>query len=138
MPRAQTREFSVGCVCVRGSLPVGVDLVRDEPRRLVVEPAGDVAVRKRLVAVGRHRDLVAVDVVTVVDGIRRAALGEDATFRVVGCVDDVRERIDYGNLPPERVVAVGCLVAERVDGLGDAALRVVDDLRAAAASVGLR
>jgi len=133
-----TREFSVGCVCVRGSLPVGVDLVRDEPRRLVVEPAGDVAVRKRLVAVGRHRDLVAVDVVGVIDGISRAALRENTPFRVVGRGDGMAERIGDGDLSTERVVRISRLVAERVDGLGNAALLVVDDLRRVAASVGLR
>ena len=58
------------------------------------------------------------------------------------CVINCRYRhsvwIGYARLSPERVVAVRRLVAERVDGLGDAALRVVDDLRAVAASVGLR
>ena len=133
-----SRELAVGGVVVARPLPVGVDLVRDEPRRLVVEPAGDVAVRKRLVAVGRHRDLVAVDVVGVIDGISRAALRENTPFRVVGRGDGMAERIGDGDLSTERVVRISRLVAERVDGLGNAALLVVDDLRRVAASVGLR
>ena len=59
-------------------------------------------------------------------------------FRVVGRGDGMAERVDDGDLTAKRVVGVSRFVAKRVDRLGDAALRIVDDLRAAAASVGLR
>ena len=48
------------------------------------------------------------------------------------------ERIGDGDLTAKRVVGVGRFVAEQVDGLGDAALRVVDDLRCVAATISLR
>ena len=48
------------------------------------------------------------------------------------------ERIGYRSLATKGIVGVDRLVAERVDGLGNAALLVVDDLRRIAASVGLR
>ena len=63
---------------------------------------------------------------------------EASPFRVVGRGDGMAERIGDGDLSTERVVRISRLVAERVDGLGNAALLVVDDLRRVAASVGLR
>ena len=51
-----TGEFAVGRVGVRRALAVGVHLVRHTTRRFVVEPTGHVAIRERLVAVGRHQD----------------------------------------------------------------------------------
>ena len=36
------------------------------------------------------------------------------------------ERVGNGDLATERVVGVSRFVAERIDGLGDAALRVID------------
>ena len=47
-------------------------------------------------------------------------------------------RVGDGGLATERVVRVSRFVAERVDGLGDAALRVVDKVRRVAAAIGLR
>ena len=112
--------------------------VPPESRGFVVEPAGRVAADEVLVAVGGHRDLVAVGVVGVVDGVGCAALRDDPPFGVVGRGDGMAERVDDGDLTAKRVVGVSRFVAKRVDRLGDAALRIVDDLRAAAASVGLR
>ena len=48
------------------------------------------------------------------------------------------QRVGDGGLATKRVIGVGRFVAERVDGLGDAALRVVDEARCIAAPVGLR
>ena len=57
--------------------------------------------------IGCHRDLVAIGIVRVIDGIGRAALGGDAPFGVVGCGDGVAERIGYRSLAAERVIGVG-------------------------------
>ena len=70
-------EFAIGRVGVARALSVGVEFVRHAARRFVVEPASGVASVRgaegvapyhrdvRLLAVGRHRDLVAVGVVGV-------------------------------------------------------------------------
>ena len=76
-------EFAVGGIRVGRALPVGVDLVRHTARGFVIEPARRVTDAGGEVAVGRHRRLVAVLVVRVVDGVGRAALGEDTAFGVV-------------------------------------------------------
>ena len=131
-------EFAVGSVVIARALAVGVEFVRHTARRFVVEPAGGVAVRKRLIAIGGHRDLVAVGVVGVVDRVSRSTLGDDTLFGVVGRGDGMAERIGDGDLSTERVVRISRLVAERVDGLGNAALRIVDDLRRVAADISLR
>ena len=132
------REPAVGRVRIRRAAPVRVDLVRDEARGRVKEPARRVAVCERLVSVGRHRDPAAIGVVGVVDGIRRAAHGDDAPLRVVGGHHRVRERIGDGRPPSKRVMAVGRRRPQRIDRPRDAPLRVVDGLSPAAASVDLR
>ena len=76
-------ELAVGRVGVGRALPVGVDLVRHAARGFVIEPARRVTDAGGEVAVGRHRRLVAVFVVRVVDGVGRTALGEDTAFGVV-------------------------------------------------------
>ena len=48
------------------------------------------------------------------------------------------ERVSDGGLTSERVITVGRRMTERVDGLGNAALRIVHGARRVAASVGLR
>ena len=138
-----SRELAVGGVVVARPLPVGVDLVGDKPRRLVAEPARCIAsgwdkARPSRVAVCRHGNLVAELVVSVVDGIRCATLGNDASFSVVCRRDGVRERVGDGCLPTEGVVAVGRRIAKRVDGRSDAAKVVVSRPRRVAASVRLR
>ena len=131
-------EFAVGGVVIARPLSVGVEFVGHAARWFVVEPAGRVAVGERLVAVGRHCDLVAIGIVRVIDGINCATLRDDPPFGVVGRGDGVAERVGDGDLATERVVGIGRLVAERVDGLGNAALRVIDKVRRIAAPVGLR
>ena len=130
-------EFAVGGVVIARALAVGVEFVGHAARRFVVEPAGGVAASERLVAVGRHCDLVAVNVIGVVDRVGRTALGGDAPFGVVGGRDGVAQRVGHRDLAAERVVGIGRLVAERVNGLRDAALRVIDKVRRVAAAIGL-
>ena len=136
-PRAAS-EFAVWGIRVRRALAIGVKFVRHAARGFVVEPTGGVAVGKRFIPVGGHRDLVAVSVVGVVNWVSCATLEDDMSFGIVSGRDRVVKRISYRNLATERVVRVGCLVAERVDGLGNATLRVIDKVRRVAAPVGLR
>ena len=130
------REFAVGGIVVSRTLSVGVDLVRHAARRFVVKPARRVALSERFVTIGRHRDLVAVFVVDIIHGIRRAALREDAPFRIVCRRDGVRQRVCYARLPTKRVVAVGRGITECVNGRTDAVLRIVDRARRVAAAIG--
>ena len=90
------------------------------------------------IAVCRHGNLVAELVVSVVDGIRCATLGDNMSFWVVASRDGIRERVGDGSLPTEGVVAVGRRIAKRVDGRSDTAKVVVSRPRRVAASVGLR
>ena len=63
---------------------------------------------------------------------------ENTPFGIVGRGDGVAERVGDDDLAAERVIGVGRFVAERVDGLRDAVLRVIDKVRCVAAPVGLR
>ena len=63
-------------------MTLAVDRVAGRTTEGVVEPTGGVAVGKRFIPVGCHRDLVAVGVVGVVDGVGGSMLDLLSSIRI--------------------------------------------------------
>ena len=133
------RELAVGGVGVGWAVTIGIDLVGHCAGGDVIEPSGDIARigAKRLVTIGRHRGLVAKNVVGVANWVCRAAFVCFVATEVVFVDGGVTERIgDRGEIT-ELVVSVSGSIAERVDRGGTLSKGIVFRVASVAATVGM-
>ena len=138
------RELAVGSIGVGRPFAVGIDLVSHRAGGDVVEPGGDVALRRGRrglrpshVAIRRHRGLVAEDVVGVANGVGRPAFVGLVSAKVVFIDCGVAERVGDRGETSKLVVGVGCGVAECIDGGGEQSEGIVFDVRCIATTVGV-
>ena len=144
-----TRPDAAGELAVRGvgvcrAFTIGVDFVGHGAGGDVVEPGGDVTLRRggvtapyRFVPIRRHRGLIAEDVVSVANGVGCAAFIGLVPAKVVFVDNSVAERIGDGREMTELIVGVGSAVTERVNGGRALTERIIFGLARVAASISI-